>query len=619
MATMIPNEVNAFTTDGERTFFRFLQSCAKPDDRYTAWYLPDILGREPDFLLYAPDAGLVILEVKDWALDQIIAADPQFFTLYMEGKEERRKNPLQQIREYFGQVMDKIKEDGYLVSRDSHSYGQVKVTVNSGIVFPNINKHEYEQKCLHHVIPSDRIFFWDDLHPQSPICSDMTGQCFCDSLERMLKVKPRFSITGKELNHLRQLIFPQIRIDLPYREAKKERATQERRLKILDHNQESIARQYDGGHRIITGPSGSGKTLILVHRAALLKRYNPAIKNILFVCYNITLVNYVRRLLSDKHVPLGESGVEVLHFFELCGRITGEDIPYEKADTEYYDMVIQDTLEKLPGCLLKYDAILIDEGQDFSDNMLRIVVALLNPVTNHFAIALDENQNIYQRRRSWKELGIQARGRVHRVAWVYRNTQEISDFAAALVGNGTSLAPESVDATDHQGRLFPETFEAPHGSPPDIRAFTDYEEIAAWVAETIRHLSAEEGYPLSEMAVIYAMKSPENDPDMNLPLLIGKALDKRGLLHNWVSEDYRAKRSYDVTTASVAISTIHSVKGFDYACVFLLGLDWLVPGSRWTEEQIRKMIYVAITRAREKLFIPYSSGNELISKLLKNT
>jgi hypothetical protein len=84
--------------------------------------------------------------------------------------------------------------------------------------------------------------------------------------------------------------------------------------------------------------------------------------------------------------------------------------------------------------------------------------------------------------------------------------------------------------------LFPETFEAPHGAPPDIRVFPDYGAIAAWVADRIRNLS-EEGYPLSEMAVIYAMKTPENDSGMNLPLLIGKALDKRGLLHNWISEE----------------------------------------------------------------------------------
>ncbi|MCX5826040.1 MAG: ATP-binding domain-containing protein [Deltaproteobacteria bacterium] len=138
------------------------------------------------------------------------------------------------------------------------------------------------------------------------------------------------------------------------------------------------------------------------------------------------------------------------------------------------------------------------------------------------------------------------------------------------------------------------------------------------MAEAIRPLSTEEGYPLSEMAVIYAMKTPENDPGMNLPLLIGKALDKKGLLHNWISEGYRSKRSYDATTESVTISTIHSVKGFDYACVLSLGLDWMAPG-RWTEEQIRRLAYVAITRARVRLFIPYCSGNELISRLLKCT
>ncbi len=102
-----------------------------------------------------------------------------------------------------------------------------------------------------------------------------------------------------------------------------------------------------------------------------------------------------------------------------------------------------------------------------------------------------------------------------------------------------------------------------------------------------------------------------------MPLLIAKALDKKGLLHNWISEDYRAKRSYDVTTKSVTISTIHSVKGFDYACVFLLGLDWLASGARWSEEQIRKLVHVAATRARERLFIPCCDANEVIKMILR--
>lgn len=609
---MIPDDIQDFTTAGEGVFYRFLHSCAKPDEKYIAWYQPDIAGREPDFILYAQDAGLIIFEVKDWALDQIVAADPQFFTLCIEGKEVPRKNPLQQIREYFGEVMDKIKRDGQLVSKDAHSYGQVKVTVNSGIVFPNINKHEYEKKELHRVIPSERIFFWDDLHPQSPICEDQTGHCFQEALERMLMVKPRFSMTGKELNHLRQLIFPVVRIDLPDRDTQKKRATATRRLKLLDHHQESIARQYEGGHRIITGPSGSGKTLILVHRAALLKRYNPAIHNILFVCYNITLVNYIRRLLADKHVPLGKGGVEVCHFFQICAKITGEDVPYEKADSEYYEMVIQDTLEKLPSCNLRYDAILIDEGQDFSDDMLKIVTALLNPQTDHLAIALDDNQNIYQRQSSWKAVGIHARGRVRRLSWIYRNTKEIADFAKRVIVGDQESSREI-----HQEELFPEIFEDMHGPQPDVRQFKDYETMVSWVADRIGTLSEKEKYSLAEIAVIYTMRSPDGDIAVNLPRLLEDALEKRGLMHNWISEDYRSKRAYDVTADSIPISTIHSLKGFDYACVFLLGIDWLVPGNRWSEEQSRKLAYVAVTRAREQLFIPYCSENDLIKKMLQ--
>ncbi len=75
---------------------------------------------------------------------------------------------------------------------------------------------------------------------------------------------------------------------------------------MLDHNQEAIARKIDGGHRIITGPSGSGKTLVLVHRAALLMQQNHSVKRILFVCYNITLVNFIKRLLAEKKVPSGQ-------------------------------------------------------------------------------------------------------------------------------------------------------------------------------------------------------------------------------------------------------------------------------------------------------------------------
>jgi len=611
MATMVPSDIEAFTTPGEAVFYRFLQSCAQPDEAYTAWYQPDIKGQEPDFILYAKDAGLVIFEVKDWSLDQILSADPQQFKLLIGGREEIRKNPLRQAREYFGNLMDKIRRDGHLVSKEPKTYDQVKVPVNSAVVFTNINKFEYEEKGLNNVIPSDRIFFWDDLHTQSPVCSDPSGHKFREALHRMLEIKSRFTITVREFDWLRQVIFPEVRIALPKRAAGKPGIPPARRLELLDHHQESIARQFDGGQRIIAGPSGNGKTLILVHRAALLKKYNPAVRNILFVCYNITLVNYIRRLLAEKHVPLGEGGVEVCHFFQLCSRITGEEIPYEKEDSEFYSLVVQDALEKAPSCGLLYDAVLIDEGQDFSDDMLKVVTALLNPKTNHLAVALDDNQDIYERQASWKDAGIHPHSRVHRVFWIYRNTQEIVEFAEKIVEDKRKQPQDAFPKA-----MFPENFEPWHGPQPEIRQFPDYQTIAGWVADRIQILNSEDTCPLSEIAIIYTMRSPQDDPAMHLPRLLGTALERKGLLYNWVSEDYRAKSSYDVTTDRVAISTVHSLKGFDYSAVFVLGLDWLSPEERWTEEQIRKMAYVAITRAREQLFIPYCRENEVVRRIL---
>ena len=398
---MIPENVETFKTDGEMRFYRFLDAVAKPDSSFLAWYTPDVRGKEPDFILYSDSVGLVIFEVKDWAVDQIVEADPHQFVLQMGNKESARKNPMQQAGDYRDDVMDKIKADGLLLSKDPRHHGNVKIPISSGVVFPNINKLEYVKKGFGAVVSEDKIFFWDDLNENSDICSDESGKCFQKAILKKFEPKFRFSISQKEFHHLRQLLFPVVRIDLPERDTKNGYTHRIERLRVLDHNQEVIARKFDGGHRIISGPSGSGKSLVLVHKAAFLKQYNSDIENILFVCYNITLVNYIKRLLAEKQVPLGDGGVTVCHFYELCAKIIGEEVAYENEDSDYYELILQEALSKLEEYETKYDAILVDEGQDFSTDMLKLVTALLNPATNNLTVALDDNQNIYRPEGGW--------------------------------------------------------------------------------------------------------------------------------------------------------------------------------------------------------------------------
>jgi len=96
MATMIPSDIGEFETEGERAFYEFLEEVAKPDAHYLCWYLPEVNGKEPDFLLYSDEVGLIIFEVKDWALRQIEEATPHHFLFQIKGKTESRKNPFQQ-------------------------------------------------------------------------------------------------------------------------------------------------------------------------------------------------------------------------------------------------------------------------------------------------------------------------------------------------------------------------------------------------------------------------------------------------------------------------------------------------------------------------------------------
>ena len=134
-----------------------------------------------------------------------------------------------------------------------------------------------------------------------------------------------------------------------------------------------------------------------------------------------------------------------------------------------------------------YDAILVDEGQDFSDEMFRVVTALLNKKTNSLTIALDENQNIYKKAQTWKELGIKAQGRVHTITNTYRNTKEIVGFANKFIGNVGESSLKRVK----QLNLFPE-FSVFHGPKPIMKQFSDINALLNYIAKQINQLRNKE-------------------------------------------------------------------------------------------------------------------------------
>ena len=234
MATMFPADVTSFLTTGEEATYSFLQRTARPDGKFLCWYAPDIEEREPDFILLSPDCGLVVLEVKDWLIDQLLEVDGKSVLLSVNGREERRKQPLAQAREYVGSLLTLLNKHA---PRMADGKPLLPCPVTGGAVLPHISREEFRAAGLGEVMEEGRIIFWDELHEESPLRRDASGRSFaCWLAEHFPPLFP-FLLSGSQIDWLRARIFPVVRLELPVRGGTHASAQNET-IRALDRDQE---------------------------------------------------------------------------------------------------------------------------------------------------------------------------------------------------------------------------------------------------------------------------------------------------------------------------------------------------------------------------------------------
>jgi ATP-dependent exoDNAse (exonuclease V) beta subunit len=95
---------------------------------------------------------------------------------------------------------------------------------------------------------------------------------------------------------------------------------------------------------------------------------------------------------------------------------------------------------------------------------------------------------------------------------------------------------------------------------------------------------------------------------------IHKKLEVSGIPTYWVSQDVRAKEMFDITTDRISLVSIHSAKGLDFDLVYLAGIDHIRPTDQ-TRNSLINLIYVAMTRAKYRLVIPYVEETEFIERI----
>jgi ATP-dependent DNA helicase RecQ len=86
--------------------------------------------------------------------------------------------------------------------------------------------------------------------------------------------------------------------------------------------------------------------------------------------------------------------------------------------------------------------------------------------------------------------------------------------------------------------------------------------------------------------------------DAELP--VGWMLDR---LYEYLAEQRREKTIGE----GIFLGTIHTAKGMEFSHVFILDGDWSTPRSRQAWEEERRILYVAMTRAKENLMLMKSA------------
>lgn len=87
-----------------------LRHPAKLPEDYLVYYEPVISERYPDFVVLAPDLGVIIIEVKGWYPSDILGGDSHTIRVRMRGVERNEAHPVRQARRYQNDLRDECRK-----------------------------------------------------------------------------------------------------------------------------------------------------------------------------------------------------------------------------------------------------------------------------------------------------------------------------------------------------------------------------------------------------------------------------------------------------------------------------------------------------------------------------
>lgn len=394
MAKMIPQlneeQLRAFPSRAEARFYEACRDCLAADNVviYSAnWLYRNARGRlsegEADFTILSPQNGILVVEVKGGG----VTYDAGCGEWYSTDRHQVRhgiKDPFKQASKERHALLDQIRGSANWL----HS-GISRLTIGHAVITPDI----LDRTPLVGIDrPAEIIGTNADIQ-------DVTA--WVDRVLRFWRGSSDDALSPKAIRIIEDILCKSIDVRPALRSVVDDSEQQRIRLTA---NQAKVFRIIGSRRRaIVAGGAGTGKTVLAVDRARSLA---AAGLRVLLLCYNRPLADALAKSLIN--VPL----VHAKSFHQLC------DHRLRKAIKDGHDLLKQATVAypgtteqyrfdvQIPYALAlsadvldeKYDAIIVDEAQDFGDDYwLGLELLLHNPLNGFFYIFIDENQALYPR------------------------------------------------------------------------------------------------------------------------------------------------------------------------------------------------------------------------------
>jgi hypothetical protein len=624
MARMFPSNLDnyEFKEVGEERVFDVLKQL--PDD-CRVWYevVLGVRSRKPDFLVLDPKRGILILEVKDWGKSTILGASTTAVRIKTSNdKHTDQKNPVRKCKVYLEEASEVLELEPVLVGK----HDKLLCPIDYLVVFPNLAEEEFDELNLSRYLDREHVIFRKEVRNQTAFINRIYSRL------PMLK-QP---LTPEMLVAIRRRLRDEVTIDSP---AGKNgllpgilptgtiQLADELNPDVfaIDIEQEELAKDLGEGPRLMRGIAGTGKTLIMLMRAKLLAANAESQgqnTRILVLCWNVSLANYMRQAFTSINIPLKASahtditrsdGVPIMHFSEFAWQLVSRhyEVPkFPRSDDEDFEAKVT---ERLNGLKIaereKYDVIIVDEAQDLQDEWLKFLFHKMlrgdDPKRKNLILAADDAQRVYKSRTfSWSALGIPMTGERSKILRkIYRNSARVWGFAAFLLKDIAKFYDENPNLR----------FSPKRGIDPRlIECKSASRQIDICVKE-VKNIG-QNGYSWRNVLIVYnRAKTQDGYPLINT---LRYRLEKENIPYEWISESRESKSTYDWSQDSVKISTALSAKGLDCPKVIVLSAESFGADSNSQHDEM-KLMYVALTRAREELVILHTGQGGIVVELQK--